>query len=30
VPLHEELSDIVRDDPDAAIGVLRSWIGNPS
>ncbi len=28
--LRDELADMVRDDPDAAVGVLRSWIGNAS
>jgi len=28
--LREELADLVRDDPDAAVSVLRSWIGNAS
>jgi hypothetical protein len=28
--LREELADVVRHDPQAALGVLRSWIGNAS
>jgi len=28
--LREDLADLVRDDPDAAVSVLRSWIGNAS
>lgn len=27
--LKHELAEIVRDDPDAAANILRSWIGNP-
>jgi flagellar M-ring protein FliF len=30
VPIHDELADIVRDDPDAAASILRTWIGNAS
>jgi flagellar M-ring protein FliF len=26
--LHDELSELVRDDPDAAVNILRNWIGN--
>jgi flagellar M-ring protein FliF len=28
--LRDELADIVRDDPDAAVSILRTWIGNAS
>jgi hypothetical protein len=28
--LSSELASIVRDDPDAAVSVLRTWIGNAS
>lgn len=29
VRVREELADVVRQDPQAALSVLRSWIGNP-
>src|SRR5205807_7162995 len=28
--LRDELADMVRDDPEAAAGILRTWIGNAS
>ncbi len=28
--LRDELSELVKEDPDAAVTVLRSWIGNAS
>jgi hypothetical protein len=27
-PLSDELAEVVRQDPQAALSVLRSWIGN--
>ena len=28
--LRDELADIVKEDPDAAVNILRTWIGNAS